>query len=185
MHPFSNKKSRLNQLSCFLSGACPVLLYDTTHLCYRAPFRSFYNQSPFSTFRCASWCAIGYGISIVTTGIIVLAIRQCAAWASTLITHKHQFPERRKPRKQRKGAWSPPSESTFGLNSYQVSTGLVVILVWYEVVRKCQVRCTWYVISMYHIPGTYRRVGWGAWQAPSSVQPIKDTVAVAKTSDSW
>ena len=117
--------------------------------------------------------------------VIVLAIRQCAAWASTLITHKHPFPERRKPRKQRKGAWSPPSESTFGLNSYQVSTGLVVILVWYEVVRKCQVRCTWYVISMYHIPGTYRRVGWGAWQAPSSVQPIKDTVAVAKTSDSW
>ena len=45
-------------------------------------------------------CAVRVWCAYSRTPIIVLAIRQCAAWASTLITHKH--PERRKPLKKRK-----------------------------------------------------------------------------------
>ena len=38
-------------------------------------------------------------IIIISIIISYLAIRQCAAWSSTWITHN--FPERRKPRKQK------------------------------------------------------------------------------------
>ena len=40
-------------------------------------------------------------------GIYLAAIRQCATWSSTLITHN--FPERRKPRKQKKGTHASSS----------------------------------------------------------------------------
>ena len=48
-----------------------------------------------STGSCLPFSDIGHNIIIIS----LLAIRQCAAWSSTLITHN--FPERRKPRKQK------------------------------------------------------------------------------------